>query len=587
MKIYKFRNCCLHSAERRVLKDKEYLDLTPKTFDVLQLMIETRGEVVTKDEILGKVWNGSFVEEGNLAVHISKLRRQLDENKNQAFIETVQGSGYRFVAPVQEITQSDWEELSADVAPSPDEKRPREWIFDSIAVMPLENESRDDEIEYLTDGLTESFINSLSRLPSLKVIARNTVFRYKDKRIDAKSVGETLGVATVLTGRIRVIKDHLIIGIELTKTADGTQLWGTHFNRTFTDIFEIQESILAEVLESLKSEINNASKKSTENGITKSPESYRLYLKGKYLLEKWTENNIYKAIEYFEQSVFYDPLNVHSYVEIIECYYLLYFSDYLGFSDAISKINRLVSVVSKLEQNIDVVQAMFGTKKMYFDWKFSEAKKHFKLALGLNQNCLIARHRYSSLLLVTGKFSEALQMLQPIILADPLSLVSYKRVSRLFYRMGRFEQAITYVKNVLELEPADYEALIILGAALGEMGDYDEALVVLQKSINLQYNIDTLCTIGYVNARKGEKARAYEVIKQIESQSNNYFQYSIKLAAIYLALGEREMAYIYLDKAYEEHDVDIVALKSNPIWSTIIHETRFKNLLMKIGLPTD
>jgi len=585
MKIYRFRKCYLNPAERRVIKDGKYLELTTKTFDVLQLLIENGGEIVTKDEILDKVWSGNFVEEGNLAVHISKLRRLLGETKNHSFIETVQGSGYRFVAPVHEASQSEWETALSDINPSSQNKHYREWTFDSIAVLPLHNESSDAEIEYLADGLTESFINSLSRLSNLKVIARNTVFRYKNKTADAKEVGETLGVGTVLTGRIRVIKDHLIISVELLKVADDTQLWGTHFNRSFTDIFEIQESIISEVLEKLKSEINNASKNHTINPITKNFESYRLYLKGKYLLDKRIEESIDKAVKCFQTSISHDPLNIHSYIEMIECYFTLYFSDYMAYSDTLDKINPILSVVSKLDQNIDVVQAMYGSKKMYLDWKFEEAETHFQSALALNTNCLIARYRYPLLLLIAGRFSEALQILQPLMSIDPSSVLSYKRASRFFYRIERFENALTYLNRILELEPNDYETLTILGSVLAELGNYDEALVVLLKSLNIQYNVETLSMIGYVNARKKDKDKALRTIKQIESKSTGNTQYSIKLARIYTALEEKELAFKFLEKAYSEHDVDLLGLKSDPRWNSISHELKFKELVLKIGLP--
>jgi DNA-binding winged helix-turn-helix (wHTH) protein len=180
MKIYEFRNCLLNSAERRVIRDGKYLELTPRTFDVLQLLVEKSGEIVTKDEILGKVWNGSFVEEGNLPVHASKLRRLLNDNKAEHFIETVQGSGYRFVSPVKLVNANEWlKHLPSNNGTQPVRTSTR-FIFDSIAVMPLRNESNNPEIDYLADGLTESFINSLSRIPDLKVIARDTVFRYKN-----------------------------------------------------------------------------------------------------------------------------------------------------------------------------------------------------------------------------------------------------------------------------------------------------------------------------------------------------------------------------------------------------------------------
>jgi eukaryotic-like serine/threonine-protein kinase len=584
MKIYRFRNFYFNPTERRLIKNGQFLELTTKTFDVLQLLIENGNEIVTKDEILGKVWNGSFVEEGNLPVHVSKLRRLLDEDKNQQFIETIQGSGYRFTAPVNEVSQAEWEKNLSDVDLTPPDKASSEWIFDSIAVLPLQNENGDDEIDYLADGLTESFINSLSRLPNLKVIARNTVFHYKNKNTDAREVGETLGVATILTGRIRIIKDRLIIGIELTKTQDGTQLWGTHFNRLFTDIFEIQDSIISEVLENLKSEINHTFKAFANNTITQNPESYKLYLKGAYLIERYTEENLYKAIQYFEQSVSHDPLNVHSYVGMIECYFLLYFIDYLTFSETIVKISPLISIVSKLNPNIDVAQAMYGTKKMYFDWKFKEAENHLKKALTLNHNCLIARHRYSNLLLIMGRFSEALEETKLILAIDPISLIYYKRASRILYRMERFETALTYLKNVIELEPSDYEALVLLGAVLTEIGNYDEALSVLEKSLNVQYNLDTLSMLGCVYALMQNKNKAYDIINKIRFQSKTNFQCSIKLARIYLALEEKELAYSFLEKAIKEHDVDVIGLKTDPRLSAMRDDLRFKELIFSIGL---
>jgi TolB-like protein/predicted negative regulator of RcsB-dependent stress response len=587
MKIYRFRNCFLNSAERRVLKDGNYLELTTKVFDVLQLLIENRGEIVTKDEILGKVWNGSFVEEGNLAVHISKLRRLLDETKNQPFIETVQGSGYRFVAPVQEVRLDEWEKHASGVDPSLQKKHSREWTFDSIAVLPLQNESQDSEIEYLADGLTESFINSLSRLPNLKVIARNTVFRYKNETVDARQVGETLGVATVLTGRIRVIKDHLIIGIELTKTEDGTQLWGTHFNRAFTDIFKVQESIISEVLEKLKSEITNASKKYSINPITKNSESYRLYLKGKYFLDKWTFEDITKAIQYFEKSISYDPTNIDSYVEIVEGYLSLFLSDNISHANIWDKINPLLSTIAEFDQNLDKVQALYGAKKMYLDWKFEEAEKHFQNALDFNFNCSIARNRYLQLLIYLGKFSEALKELQNIMITDSLSIIVYQRVGRIFYYMNQFESALIYLEEYIEMYPTDSLTLVLLGATLTELGKYDRALEIFNYSLELQFNFETLAMIGYANACAGKIEKAFEIIQQIKSQSTDNNQQSSKLARIYLAIGEKERAYKILEHAIETHEADLIALKIDPRLRKINNELRFKQLVFKVGLPVD
>lgn len=414
MPIYKFRDCYLNTIERRVLKNNKYLELTPKTFDVLQLLVEKRGEIVTKDEILEQVWHGSFVEEGNLPVHISKLRRLLDETKNEPFIETAQGSGYRFIAPAQSVNEDEWTKHLPDKTPSSPAKTAERFAFDSIAVLPLENESDNSEIDYLADGLTESLINSLSHVSNLKVIARHTVFRYKNKQADAKEVGETLGVAAVLTGRIKLINDNLSISVELINVDDDTQLWGTRFNQPFTDIIKIQEEITFAVTEKLRAEITRAAGKPSNNPISQDSESYRLYLKGKYFLDKRTEGDFYKAIEYFQKSISYDPTNVFSYAEMAECYLLLYIFDYISYTDALAKVKPLLAVISKLNQSADVVQAMYGGVEMYLEWELEESKKHLQYALSINPNCLVARQRYASALMMQGRFSEALKELHQL-----------------------------------------------------------------------------------------------------------------------------------------------------------------------------
>ena len=582
MKVYKFENCYLNTTERRVIKNGKYIELTTKTFDVLQMLVENCGEIVTKDEILGKVWGGSFVEEGNLAVHISKLRRLLDANKTEPFIETMQGSGYRFVSSVKAVNDDEWQKHLPAESHLHTDQSSGEFTFDSIAVLPLENESDDAEIEYLADGLTEGFINSLSYNSKLKVIARNTVFRYKNKNADAQEVGETLGVAAVLTGRIKVIKDTLMISVELIKVADGRQLWGTQINQPFSGIVEVQEKITSAVLEKLKSQIG--AKNSVSNPITQNPESYQLYLKGKYLLQKRNEEDIYKAIECFQKSVSFDPTNVHSYVEMVECYRLLYAFDYISYKDFSTKTEPLLSAISELNQSVDVVQAMYGAK-MILDWKFGEAKIHLKYALRLNPDCLIAHYRYADFLMTIGKFSEALKELNQIMRIDPLSLITYLMISKAFYRMGRYENAVTYLNDALELEPNNYEALALLGGVLTELGNYTEALSIFQKSLDAHYNIEVFSMLGYVNALEGKKDKVYEIIGQIQTKHNR--AYLTILSRIYLALGEKEIAYEFLEQAFEQHEADLIALKSDPRWSKIRNESKFKELILRIGFPTD
>ncbi|MDH3495049.1 MAG: winged helix-turn-helix domain-containing protein, partial [Acidobacteriota bacterium] len=201
--FYAFSDCYLDTVERRLFKKNRRLDVTPKALEVLQVLIENAGQVVSKDELLGQIWGESFVEEGNLPVQISKLRSALGANKDEPYIVTESGVGYKFVSRVKMVDDDEWSDIIENELSKREDGKHQ---YTSIAIMPLLNENGDEEVEYLSEGITESLINSLSRVSELRVIARNTVFQFKDKEIDIKKLGRRLRVATILTGRVRLVR---------------------------------------------------------------------------------------------------------------------------------------------------------------------------------------------------------------------------------------------------------------------------------------------------------------------------------------------------------------------------------------------
>lgn len=584
MQVYKFGTIFLNTQSRQVIKNGKPVVLTPKTFDVLQFMVENHGKIVSKDELMSRVWNGNVVEESNLAVHISKLRNLLAASKADPLIETVPGIGYRFVAIVYFAEPHEWQKNSdnstANFQPAPD-------FTDSIAVLPLENEDNDEEIEYLADGLTESLINSLASIPNLKVIARNSVFRYKNKVVDTFEIGKKLGVSKILTGRIKIIRNNLKISVELINAADDTHLWGFHFNQPFSDIIKIQEEITVKVSSKLQTEISRLVNNFVSSPVTANTESFRLYLKGKYFLTKPTKDSVYQAIECFKESVVLDPLNIYSYVEIIDSFRILYVYDYLSYDEVLKAIKPHLTVISQFNQSVAEVQVVRGAILETLEWKFEEAEKHYLQALALNPNYLTAHYRYANLLTDLGKFPEALEEINKIIAIDPLSTSSYRRLGRMFYKMGRYTNAIKYVKESLELEPEDYMALVLLGGVYIELENYHKALDALLKSLKIQYNPETLSMIGYIYVKLGKTTEAREIIDQLEDQSKNERYISIKLARIYLALGDKEKTFELLEKAFLEHDCDLTSIKRDPRMKAVYNEPQFKNLTARIGLEED
>jgi TolB-like protein/DNA-binding SARP family transcriptional activator len=579
MKIYKFRNCLLNTVERSVIRENECVDLTTKSFDVLQYLIENCDKVISKDELLGTVWNGSFVEESNLPVHISKLRRSLGETRLERFIETVQGVGYRFVAPVEEVNAGTWNSrINPDNAAGLELLQPS---INSVAVLPLINESSDAQFTYIADGLTESITNSLSQLPGLKVIARNTAFRYKGKVVDAQTVGESLGVAWIITGRIRVVRDDCVVGTELVRVSDGTQLWGKQFNRPFSEIVDVKDEISNSVAGILRT--NGRTGAILNNSYhSRDSQSYRSYLKGKYFFSKHTACEIQKAIDCFRQSILYDPVNVHAHVAVIDCYRLLFAVDEITYDEVLSETKPLLSMVAHLDQGVDELQLLYALLQLQLHWDLKGAERHVKIAIALNPNFVDAYHRYAEILVVGNRAVEATLQIERILELDPFSLLTYKRVGRWYYGLGDYDKALDFLTDACELEPNDYEALALMGATLTELGLYTRALSFFRKSIQSNPTAEVLSMIGYVHALTGKGKKAFEVINQLESETHPG-THPLKLARIYLALGEIERAFQLLNDALDRHEVDLYGVTYDPRLKVIRQDRRYVDLIARIG----
>lgn len=582
MQVYKFRNCLLNTIERSVIKEHEHVELRPRTFDVLEYLIANVGKVISKDEILGNVWNGSFVEEGNLPVHISKLRRSLGESKHIRFIETVQGIGYRFVAPVQVVDNRIWESslpISKPVIPEP---KSLHLSYKSIAILPLQNESPDLELDYVADGLTETITNKLALIPELTVIGRNTVFRYKDMDVDPREVGESLEVATVLTGRIRVENNDLVVGVELTEVKGGRTLWSNRFDGQFDEIIRIKEEISAAVADKLRSSAAPPTRSSYPTS-TNSSESYKLYLKGKHFVSKRVVDGYNKAIACFEEAIRHDPTNLNAYAELVECYRLLHFVDALPYDYTVAKVRPYVAKLLLSDRPTDVEQLTRARLKL-MEWKFDESIDLSAEALALNPNNIEAHFLRANVLTSQSRHPEAIAHLNAILTLDPLSLVTYKRMGRGYYRLGRNETAIEYLQVALEMEPSDFESLALMGATHIELGEYEVGLEYFRRSQKSEHSVEILSMFPYVAGLQGKFDEAREGYQEILATSEDKEKHALKLARIHLVLGEKEEAYHLLEVAFRKHEVDMVSMVYDQRLKTIRNESRFRELALRVGL---
>jgi TolB-like protein len=328
---YEFAGFLLDPAEQVLLRQNgETVPLTPKAFLTLLVLLQNCGRTVEKEELLREVWPGTFVEEGNLTVTIFMLRKSLGEGRNEhKYIKTVPRRGYRFVAPVREVqTPAPPRALDERRTAQPAGAEERA----SVAILPLLNVSGDASAEYLSDGITESIINSLSQLPSLRVLARSTVFRYKGLDVDPQSVGREMRVRAVLTGRLIQLDDNLIIRTELVDTESGWQLWGEQYNRKTSDILSVQEEISRHISEKLRTKLSGEEQERLAKRPTQSNIAYQTYLKGRFHWNKRTQEGIERGIEYFKEAIALDPAYALAYAGLADSYALLGAVEYAALS---------------------------------------------------------------------------------------------------------------------------------------------------------------------------------------------------------------------------------------------------------------
>jgi DNA-binding winged helix-turn-helix (wHTH) protein/tetratricopeptide (TPR) repeat protein len=581
MKIYRFRNCLLNTAERSVIKDCRYLQLTTKTLDVLQFLIERAGQVVTKDEILGKVWDGSFVEESNLPVHISKLRRTLGETISERYIETVQGIGYRFVAPLENVDKQAWEEVCIASNANRSKIRPDDLRLESVAVLPFKLEKGSRELPYVADGLTEALISTLSVIPGLKVISRNTMLRYRSVHADAKDIGEILGVDAVLVGSVSADADKMVVSAELIRAGDETHLWGGCFQGGPEDFLTIQEQLLSGLMTKLRLTVCQSTTRANYPG-TRNSLSHKAYLKGKYLFEKRTAGDVSRAIDCFNESIRHDASNIYPYVGAIDCYRFLYVIDALPHEMVSLKLDPLLSAASQLNQSVDVLELVLAELKLQFDWNLQAAASHARAAINLNPNCVPAYHRYAEILMIANRRHEALAQIGQVLQIDPFSLLTSKRLGRLHYGLGYFETAMDYLREAYELEPCDYETLALMGSVLAELGAYEEALIAFRASMASHPTAEVLSMMGYAWALQGKRRQAREVINRLRPKTQSEKEYPLKLARIYLALGDADTTYDLLERAFDLHEVDLAAVTYDPRLKEIQSDPRFTRLVERV-----
>ena len=583
-KVYEFSGFRLEEAQHRLLYRGEPVALKPKILDLLLFLIKSRGRLIAKEDLMREVWRDTIVEENNITVSMSILRKILGESRDKPqFIETVPRRGYRFVAEV--IESSTEQPTAGEIQPAGTYAKSEEPPIDSLAVLPIGRQEKDPNIEYLSDGITESIIDLLSRIPNLRVLARSTVFRFKQKQIDPREVGRLLNVQAVMMIRVMRLGDKLIIRSELVRVADGSQLWGEQYKRSPSDILAIQDEIARAITESLKFKLTSNDRISLARHPTENIEAYNLYLRGRYFLNKYSKDWVLKAIEVFKEAIRIDAYYALAYCGLADAYFRLS-NVHFPPREVLPKAREAALKAVEIDDNLAEAHSSLGLIKVYYDHDWIGAKTEFRRALQLDPKLVSAHQRYGTYLTFMGQFEESIRQYETALELDPFSLQINMNLATTYYLRGEYDRAINLLNKTSELEPNYMPIHFVLGSTYVRQGRLEEAIEQFQ----FIYKMDeeaylSLGFMGYAHALNGQRAEAETLLNVLEDISQRKYISPYSMLLIHLALGSIDQVFQLLEQLYQERNDWLVWLKVSPELRSVRNDPRFQDLLRRIGFP--
>ncbi|HEY6187726.1 MAG TPA: protein kinase [Pyrinomonadaceae bacterium] len=464
-------------------------------------------------------------------------------------------------------------------------RRSRRKAIDSLAILPLANDSGEHDTEYLSDGITESIIGSLSQLPKLRVMARATVFRYKGREIDPLQVGQELNVRAVLTGTVFHLNDNLLIRTELVDTTDGSRLWGEQYNRKMTDIFAIQDEIAREISEKLRFKLTGEEQKQIAKRHTDNPEAYRLYLKGRYNWNKRTPEGFKLGIEYFREAIDLDSGYALAYAGLADSYNMLGNYSELAPRDAFPRAKTAAIKALRIDETLAEARASLAYAMNGYDWDWKSAGAEFKRAIELKPNYATAHYWYATVhLAALGKLDEAISEMTEAKELDPLSLIINTNLGWIYYFARRYDDAVKQIYKALEIDENFNVAYFKLGQVYERQGRYEEAIAQYRRAMQLSSNLWIMPGLGHALAMTGQQDEARHLLDELLRMSRERYVSPYFVAEIYRGLGEIDLTFEWLDKAYEHHSDWLVWLGVEPALDGLRSDPRFTDLMRRVGL---
>jgi TolB-like protein/DNA-binding winged helix-turn-helix (wHTH) protein/Tfp pilus assembly protein PilF len=610
-------------------KHGKRLRLQQQPFQLLAMLLERPGELVTREELSSRLWPQTIVDfDHGLNKAIGKIRDALgDSSENPRFIETVARRGYRFLADVAVVPAGQPATAANDLAPLGDSglhgrgdagKSPRRltarawglfgfglalvlaaslsWILyprshpspaiRSLAVLPLENLSGDPAQDYFAEGMTDELITRLAQISALRVISRTSVMTYKSVRKSLPEIARELNVDAVVEGSVSRSGERVRITAQLIQVPADTYIWAQTYDEDFQDTLALQSKVARDIAEQIQVTLSRQEQAALVKSKTVNPEAYEDYLKGRYFWNKRTGDGLKKAIEYFSRAIKTDPTYAEAYSGLADSYALSGDWEYgvLAPKDAFSKAKAAATKALELDDSLGQAHTSLAFALDLYGWDWDAAEEEYKLAIKLNPGYATAHHWYAWHLMVTGRSSEGILEQRKAENLDPLSLIISADMADALCIAHRYDESVQESKKTLEMDPGFAVAHYELGQAFTQKHMYDEAIAEFQRAIDLSGHSGAFdSNLAYVYAVSGRKEEATQIVKNLEARHDENPSTDANVALIYVGLGDQDQAMNWLGKAYEARFNPSILLR--PVFDPLRSDARFQGLLRRIGLP--